>query len=138
MCPVDIYLLKVNYRNTRTRCKICSKLIIKTPERRWRRSGIFIVNFEHFTLCSSVSTVNVEHVNADWVGKLGILGYYFNFLQVVKLQLALKTLSKQVLANVPICYPLKHQKILDFLVFSGGKKWEHWSEMGANVFASNR
>ena len=29
-----IYLLKVNNRNTRTRCVICSKLTIKTPERR--------------------------------------------------------------------------------------------------------
>ena len=27
-----IYLLKVNNRNTRTRCEICSKLTIKTPE----------------------------------------------------------------------------------------------------------
>ena len=26
-----IYLLKVNNRNTRTKCKICSKLTIKTP-----------------------------------------------------------------------------------------------------------
>ena len=32
--PVDIYLLKVNNRSTRTRCEICSKLTIKTPERR--------------------------------------------------------------------------------------------------------
>ena len=43
-----IYLLKVNKRNTKTRCKICSKLTIKIPERRQcRRFGIFIVNFEH-------------------------------------------------------------------------------------------
>ena len=44
-----IYLLKVNSRNTRTWCEICSKLTIKTPERRqWRRSGVFIIiNFEH-------------------------------------------------------------------------------------------
>ena len=28
------YLPKVNYRNTRTKCEICSKLSIKTPERR--------------------------------------------------------------------------------------------------------
>ena len=28
----DIYLLKVNDVNTRKRCEICSKLIIKTPE----------------------------------------------------------------------------------------------------------
>ena len=32
--PVDSYLLKVNNRNTRARCEICSKLTIKTPERR--------------------------------------------------------------------------------------------------------
>ena len=37
-----IYLLKVNNRNTRTRCEICSKLTIKTP-------GVFIVNFEHIS-----------------------------------------------------------------------------------------
>ena len=45
--PVGNYMLKCNNRNTRTRCEICSKLTIKTPERRhWRRSGVFIVNFE--------------------------------------------------------------------------------------------
>ena len=46
--PACIYLLKVNNRNTRTRCEICSNLTIKAPERRhWRPSGIFFVNFEH-------------------------------------------------------------------------------------------
>ena len=30
---------------------MCPKLIIKTPERRkWRRSRVFIVNFEHISL----------------------------------------------------------------------------------------
>ena len=48
--PAFIYLLKVDNRNTRTRCEICSKLTIKIPERRqWRRSGVFIVNFEHIS-----------------------------------------------------------------------------------------
>ena len=42
-----IYLLKVNNRYTRTKCETCSKLTIKTPERRQWRSGVFIVNFEH-------------------------------------------------------------------------------------------
>ena len=32
--PAGNYKVKVNNRNTRTRCKICSKLTIKTPERR--------------------------------------------------------------------------------------------------------
>ena len=34
MCivPAGIYLLKVNNRNSRTRCEISTKLTIKTPE----------------------------------------------------------------------------------------------------------
>ena len=43
MYPMDIYMLKVNNRNTRTRCEICSKLTIKTPD------GVFIVDFEHIS-----------------------------------------------------------------------------------------
>ena len=46
------YMFKVNDRNTATKCEICSRLTIETPEQRqwreWRRSGVFIVNFEHF------------------------------------------------------------------------------------------
>ena len=61
-------MFKVNNRNTRTRFEIFSKLKIKIPERRhWRYSGVFIVNFEHFSLvCSSISIVNFEQVNAHW------------------------------------------------------------------------
>ena len=48
--PSRYLLAQMNNRNTRTRCEICSKLIIKTPERpQWRRSGVFIVNFEHIS-----------------------------------------------------------------------------------------
>ena len=32
--PANVYLFKVNNRNIRKRCKISSKLTIKTPERR--------------------------------------------------------------------------------------------------------
>ena len=32
--PAGNYMFKVNNRNARTRCKICSELSIKTPERR--------------------------------------------------------------------------------------------------------
>ena len=60
--PPGIYLFKVNNRNTRTRCEICS----------------YIVNFEHishrvlvflllyFTPCFSVSIADFEHVIAGW------------------------------------------------------------------------
>ena len=42
--PAIIYLFKVNNRNTRKRCKICSKLTIKTPEHHhYPRSVVFVV-----------------------------------------------------------------------------------------------
>ena len=44
------YFFKVNNRDTRTKCKICSKLTIKTTERRHSaRSEVFIVNSEHIS-----------------------------------------------------------------------------------------
>ena len=48
--PVGIYLFKVNYRNARTRCEICSKLTRKAPEQRHlRHSGVYIVNSKHIS-----------------------------------------------------------------------------------------
>ena len=48
--PAGIYLLKINNKNSRTRCEICLKLTIKTPKRRQcRHSGVFMVNFEHIS-----------------------------------------------------------------------------------------
>ena len=47
-CGNDMF--KVNNRNSRTMCEICSNLTIKTLERRQLRlSGVFIVNFEHIS-----------------------------------------------------------------------------------------
>ena len=48
--PAGNYMLKVNNRDTRKICEICSKLTIKTPERcHCRCSGVFIVNLEHIS-----------------------------------------------------------------------------------------
>ena len=70
LMPVGNYMFKVNNRNAITRCESCSKLLINTPERRhWRRFGVFILNFSHFTSCSRVSIVDFEKVNAGWEGK---------------------------------------------------------------------
>ena len=33
--PASIYMFRVNNRNTKTRCEICSKLTMKTAERRY-------------------------------------------------------------------------------------------------------
>ena len=51
------FMFKVKNRNTRPRYEVCSKLTIKTPE---RRRSIY------FPPCSSVSIVNFEQVNAGW------------------------------------------------------------------------
>ena len=65
-----IYLIKISNGNTSKRCEICSKLTIKTPERRhWCCSGVFIVNFEHIShlVLVFLSIVNFEYVIAGWV-----------------------------------------------------------------------
>ena len=43
----NIYLFKVNNRNTRKNCEICSKLTIKTPEQRHGCRSNVVTDFEH-------------------------------------------------------------------------------------------
>ena len=54
----------IGNKDTRTMCEICSKLIIKTPERRQlHRSGVFTVNIKHIlhlALMILVLTLNME------------------------------------------------------------------------------
>ena len=67
--PAGNYMFKVNNKNTRARCEICSKLSIKIPERcHWRRSGVSIVHFEHISHCF-VFIDNIEQANAGWAVK---------------------------------------------------------------------
>ena len=61
--PANIYIFKLNNRKSTKRREINSKLTIKTPERcQWRRSVVLIVNSEHISRFSSVSTADFEHV----------------------------------------------------------------------------
>ena len=61
--PANIYLFKVNNRNTSERCEICSKQTIKTPKQRhWCGSGVWT----YFTPFSSVSVVAFEQLNVSW------------------------------------------------------------------------
>ena len=46
MYPGGNYMFKVNNRNTRKRCEICSKLAKRHQN---VRSGVFIVNTEHIS-----------------------------------------------------------------------------------------
>ena len=79
---VGNYMFKVNNRNTGGRCEICYKLTIKKPERRQRRrSGVFIVNFEHIlhlVLVFLYFCIYFEQVNAGWLE----IGFIFSFLSV--------------------------------------------------------
>ena len=113
--PAGIYLLKVNNRNTRTRCEICSKLTIKTPERRhfisprntrkpkgflefsriikweWRRSGVFIVNFEHIShlvLVFLLLTLNMQ-LAAEKQNAHHIVQVFENVKVTVKVEMVL-------------------------------------------------
>ena len=54
-------MFKVNNRNTRTWCEICSKLTMKTPE---RRQASLLLTLNIFHTFSSVFIVNFEQVNA--------------------------------------------------------------------------
>ena len=49
MNPAGNYMFEVNNRNTRKRYEICSKLIKNPEQHHWRRSGVFVVNFEHIS-----------------------------------------------------------------------------------------
>ena len=66
MPPGGIYLFKVNNRNTRTRCEICSKLTIKTTVSSLLTLNIFHLLFTR-TIETLVSIVNFKHVIADSV-----------------------------------------------------------------------
>ena len=74
LSPANIYLFKINNRNTRDRCEICSKLTIKILERRqWRRTGIF--NFEHIShLFLVFQLLTLNKINVSWVVVLQFCG----------------------------------------------------------------
>ena len=72
--PAGNYLFKISNRNTIIRCERCSKLTIKTPERRHRRcSGVFIVNFEHISHFVLVFLLLI--VSSKMLAGFHLLGY---------------------------------------------------------------
>ena len=75
-CPVNIYLFKVNYRNTSKRFKIWSKLTIKTSAQLHRSRSGSLLTFIPF---SSVSVVEFEQVNITWVLWNGLIRTRFDF-----------------------------------------------------------
>ena len=65
--PAGNYMFKVNNRNSRTRCELWTVFKVNNKDTRttpWRRSGVFIDNFEtYFTPCSSVY---IEHCSYNF------------------------------------------------------------------------
>ena len=62
---VKANVFKFNIRNINTRCEICSKLTMKTPEQRQRcRFSVLVDNFEH--VLHLVRIADFEKVNAHW------------------------------------------------------------------------
>ena len=123
------FLFKVDNRNAKKMCeilsitsftgnynKLTSKLIMKKSKwRRWRRSGIFIDNFEHIShLFSCVSTVEFEHVNVCWVLDLKIKITYSKSLtqnHLLKLTIC-KTIFLSLLNIRHICRAVRTTKQL--------------------------
>ena len=56
--PAINYLFKVNNRNARKSCEICSKLTIKTPERPLLSSLLFALNIFHTFFSVSLGNAN--------------------------------------------------------------------------------
>ena len=78
-------LIKFSNGNTKKMRKICSKLIIKTPER--RRSGVFVVNFEQISYVALVFPwskcrliKNLHWLEINHLGKSKKISFYFEYL----------------------------------------------------------
>ena len=96
--PAGIYLLKVNYRNTRARCEICSKLTIKTSE--WSHcccSAGSIANFEHISCLVQVFLLLTSNMLLLAGLKQILLSFFFLSLDTVRL--LVKLLQNHNLTN---------------------------------------
>ena len=68
--PANTYFFKINNRNIRKRCGICSTLTIKTPEQRNVIDAVLVfllLTFYLFNTFPGVSTVDFDQVNVCWV-----------------------------------------------------------------------
>ena len=82
----NIYLLKVNNRNTRKRCEICSKLAINISERcHWRRSGVLLLTLNTYHPFSSVSIADFGQENVSWAHILKVANWWCNSLTKIYL-----------------------------------------------------
>ena len=77
--PAGNYMFKVNTRNTRARCEICSELTTKIPKRQASFQCLCCWLWTYFTPCSLVSFVNFEQVDAGWEPFFSTAFCWFSF-----------------------------------------------------------
>ena len=58
--PANIYLFKLDNRNTRKRCEICSMLTIKTPEQCHVVNIISLVDFDQINISWGAALENLD------------------------------------------------------------------------------
>ena len=91
---VGMYLFMVDKENTRTTCKICSQLTIKTNERcRWSRSGVFI-NYSVWTYCTYYS--DFSNVEFQQVFVSSLLAFVWHLVKAI-----LTILEKSIKLSLP-------------------------------------
>ena len=112
MVTANIYLFKVNDRNTRKRYDTCSKLTIKTVERRqWRCFDVVIVNFENIShFFCSVCIIDFEQINVSCAVR-----YFYDLFEIFKNNISLN-FSRWLLLNFPY-WRLKELTFYDNLIF---------------------
>ena len=64
--PAGNYMFKVNNRNSRTRCELCSKLTIKIPERRHDVVLVsLLITLKHISHLVLVLILNIVHITLN-------------------------------------------------------------------------
>ena len=114
-------MFKVNNRNTRKRCEVCSKSL----------TSFWCFNCELWTYCttfSCVSIVDLEQVNVSWVFSV------FSHKTVGGNMLApWKLAINWFQTSVTFATPWKHHKTSDFLMLLGCNEMEYWRKINFSV-----
>ena len=93
--PANIYLFKFNNKSTRKRCKIFSKLTIKTPEQ--RQANIYLLKFNNRSTrkrCEIFSKLTIKAPERCQRRRSGVFIVNFENISHLFLVLLLLTLNK--------------------------------------------
>ena len=122
--PACNYMFKVNNRNASTRCGICSKLTIKTPERchwRWFYYWLIFLNLhgnqkkstaKSYIRIHKVLYIHPYQIQAIWKSTTHVTNIYIQHLNSVFIhrifQVFLLTLTKKLVQKNVICHFIKN------------------------------